>query len=144
MSATIVSIAIKREKRQALDEVERAEINAQGVVGNIVQSDHRRVTLMSREHWAQVQTELSMDLPWTTRRANILVTGMDMAGSMGKTLTIGDVKLLVEGETVPCGLMDDYFEGLKLALAPDYRGGVCARVLNGGNIANGDTISVSE
>lgn len=143
MSARIVGIALKTAHREPLEEVESVEVVDAGLVGNVEQKEHRRVTLMAREDWATVQEELSMDLPWITRRANILVEGMDMAGSMGKTLTVGGVELLVEGETYPCGLMDEYFEGLKLALTPNCRAGVHARVVQGGAIAVGDTISVS-
>lgn len=144
MAARVVGIAIKTEHRQPLTEVESADIVDAGLVGNVAQSDHRRVTLMAKEHWTTVQEELSTDLPWITRRANILVEGMDMAGSMGKTLSIGNVQLRVEGETYPCGLMDEYCEGLKLALTPDCRAGVHARVLQEGSITIGDTISASE
>lgn len=142
MSARVAGIAVKTAHRQPLEETDSVAIQESGIVGNVGQSDHRRVTLLSREQWEQVQSELDMDLPWTTRRANILVEGMDLGGTMGKTIAIGDVRLRVEGETHPCGLMDTYFQGLKTALAPDCRGGVHARVLAAGIISVGDTVSV--
>lgn len=144
MDARIAGIAVKTAHRQPLEEVAEADVQDSGIVGNVAQSDHRRVTLLSREQWEQVQTELSMDLPWTTRRANILVEGMDLGATMGKTLSIGEVELRIEGETHPCGLMDEYCLGLKTALVPDCRGGVHARVISTGKIAVGDTVSVAE
>lgn len=142
MAPRIAGIAIKEEHRQPLVEVERAEIVESGLVGNVSQSDRRRVTLMAREQWEAVQSELGTDLPWITRRANILTEGLTMGGLMGKSLKIGDAELLVEGETVPCDLMDEYFHGLKEVLTPDCRGGVYARVIRAGEIGVGDTISV--
>ena len=142
MSGRVAGLAVKTGHRQPLEEAETVEIQETGIVGNVGQSDRRRVTLLSREQWEQVQSELSMDLPWTTRRANILVEGMDLGSTLGKTILIGDVQLRVEGETHPCGLMDTYFEGLCQALVPECRGGVHARVLGTGSVSLGDTISV--
>lgn len=143
MASSVVGIAIKEAHRAPLVEVEQAEIVDSGLVGNVEQKEHRRVTLMDRRQWAEVQSELGMELPWTTRRANILTEGLVMADLMGKSLQIGDVELLVEGETVPCGLMDEYFPGLNEALKPDWRGGAYARVVKPGEIRVGDTIFVA-
>ena len=46
----------------------------------------REVTLLSAEAWAEVCRELGADLPWHKRRANFLVEGIDLAGTIGKTI----------------------------------------------------------
>jgi MOSC domain-containing protein YiiM len=55
-------------------------------------------------------------------------------------LRIGDVELEVTKETAPCYLMDQAHEGLLRALKPDWRGGVCCRVVKGGEIRLGDRV----
>jgi MOSC domain-containing protein YiiM len=142
MSGKIVAIAIKEAHGQPLVEVEQAEVIDSGLNGNVAQKGHRQVTLMSREQWSEVQSELSAEIPWTTRRANILTEGVDMTDIIGKSLKIGDIELKIECETEPCGLMEKSCQGLLNALTPDCRGGVCARVISTGSLKIGDTVSV--
>ena len=49
-------------------------------------------------------------------------------------------RLLVNGETKPCGLMERTLAGLEEALRPEWRGGVYVEVIDGGEIAVGDAI----
>ena len=78
-------------------------------------------------------------LPWVTRRANLLVEGTAVPRE-GDRLAIGDLLLEVTGKTQPCQLMDAAFRGLRKALKPDWRGGVCCRVLAGATIRLGDQV----
>jgi len=38
--------------------------------------------------------------------------------------------------------MDETEQGLRMALAPDWRGGVCCRVIRGGTISNGMLVTI--
>ena len=69
-------------------------------------------------------------------------TPMRFTESRGQRLRIGAVLFEVLGETRPCGLMDDVCQGLGDALAPDWRGGVFSRVLEGGEIRVGDPVEL--
>ncbi len=53
----------------------------------------REVTLMSIEAWRDVCSELQADLPWHTRRANLLIEGLDLGKTIGQTLSIGAVRV---------------------------------------------------
>ena len=46
-------------------------------------------------------------------------------------------------ETDPCSRMDEQHAGLRDALTPDWRGGVCCRVIAGGNVAVGDEVRLA-
>ena len=61
---------------------------------------------------------------------------------MGGVLRIGPLHLEVTGQTYPCQRMNEACAGLLSALAKDWRGGVTARVIEGGDIAMGDTVEV--
>lgn len=101
----------------------------------------RQITLLSQEQWLQTCQTIGADLPWTYRRANLLVSGMLFdANYVGKQIKIGSLVLLVCGETDPCYKMDKQFLGLKSALAPDWRGGVCCQVIADGRINIHDKI----
>jgi MOSC domain-containing protein YiiM len=103
----------------------------------------RQVTVLSADSWLQACAELGRELPWLTRRANLLVSGIGFGpGDVGRTLCIGELELLITRETDPCHKMDQACPGLMAALAPGWRGGVCCRVLTPGNIVLGDTVAL--
>lgn len=114
-----------------------------GVVGDVPgRSPAREVTVVDRAAWRSACRELGQDVPWTARRANLLVTGLDLRASAGCELRIGAVRLRVTGETLPCRIMDRQRAGLRRALEPDWRGGATCTVLAGGAVAVGDTVEL--
>lgn len=102
----------------------------------------REVTLISVQAWRDACTELGVELPWHTRRANLLIDGVDLAAALGHVIAIGQVQVRIHGETKPCGLMDAQHAGLREALKPQFRGGVHGEVLAGGVIRVGDAVRV--
>lgn len=85
--------------------------------------------------------ELSADVPAAARRANVMVSGVSLAGSRGRVIRLGAVRIRVRGETRPCELMDEAWPGLRQAMDPDWRGGVFGEVIEGGEAAIGDPVS---
>ena len=105
----------------------------------------RQVTLMERGDWDAAMAQLDSDVPWSERRVNLLVDGLDLPQQENTRLRIGlDVLLNITCECDPCSRMEAIVPGLKDALTPDRRGGVCARVLAGGTISVGDEIRIEE
>ena len=98
----------------------------------------RNVTVLGREGWQAACAELGRELPWTTRRANLLVEGVDLIESGGARIRIGEVVLLVTEECEPCQRMDEQSDGLRAALGPEWRAGVSCRVLTAGQVRIGD------
>jgi MOSC domain-containing protein YiiM len=119
------------------------------LVGRGIASENRKpgkreVTLLSAEAWAHACSELGVVLAWYTRRANLLIERLDLSTTVGRTITVGPVRLAVHGETKPCGIMDQQHGGLRKALTPPFRGGVYAQVLTGGVIHVGDPVCLEE
>ena len=105
----------------------------------------RQVTLMERGDWEAALAEVGRVIPWSERRSNLLVDGLDLPQVPGIRLRIGaEVVLEITRETDPCERMEALAPGLKLALMPDWRGGACTRVKTGGRIAIGDEIRIEE
>lgn len=102
----------------------------------------REVTILSRELWSELCSELGAELPWHTRRANLLLEGVDLAKTEGCILSIGPVRLKIHGQTHGCALMDELHDGLRKAMATDFRAGLHGEVLTGGTISVSDTVSV--
>ncbi len=105
----------------------------------------RQVTLLERGDWDAATRAVGHTLPWSERRANLLVDRLDLPQRPGVRLRIGaDVVLEITRETDPCERMDALAPGLRAAMTPDWRGGACSRVLVGGMIRVGDTITIIE
>jgi MOSC domain-containing protein YiiM len=113
-----------------------------GLQGDQKRGRKRQVTLLAAEAWEAATAELGVDAPPSRRRANVVIRGMDLAGTLGRQLRVGPVLIRVHGETDPCEMMDRVAPGLKDALTPHRRAGVFGAVIEGGAIAVGDTVTV--
>ena len=139
----LLALARAPVKRGALIPIAEAVIDVQeGVAGDARGTRvGRQVTVVFREGWEAACRDLGVELPWTTRRANLLVEGVEVPRE-GKRLVVGTAVLEVTQETQPCRVMEAAHRGLRAALTPDWRGGVCCRVLKGGTIRVGDRVHV--
>ena len=146
MAGRLIGIARKARRRAPMEEIQRARISAEGgVEGDHGPRPKRRVlTVLSREAWQAALDELggAGDAPWTFRRANLLVEGIDPPRAAGLRMRIGPVLLETTYETDPCARMDEQLPGLRKALEPDWRGGARARVLEEGEVALGDPVEI--
>jgi|SRR5215831_12055246 len=144
MTGKLIAIAKAAELRAPLQEINASNVTIEaGIDGDARgRKTNRQITVLFRESWDDACRDLGVELPWTTRRANLLVAGVEAPQSTGGKIRIGDVTLEVMLETDPCFLMEQAHAGLKAALTPKWRGGVCCKVLSGGRIAVGDAVSI--
>jgi MOSC domain-containing protein YiiM len=142
----LIGIARRDQRRASMQEIAVGTITiAAGLEGDYKGSKYpyRQITVLAREAWEGALAELGApDLPWTARRANLLVAGVALPRARGGILRIGPVLLEVTGQTYPCARMDEVHQGLLKVLGKTWRGGVTCRVLEGGPIAVGDTVEV--
>lgn len=125
-----------------MDPRPRATLRAgRGLEGSADQGGRRQVTLLALEAWRAAELVVGAAVDPARRRANLLLEGVDLAGSRGRVLRVGTSRLRVGGETRPCERMEEAFPGLQAALAIGWRGGVFAEVLDGGEIAIGDGVT---
>jgi MOSC domain-containing protein YiiM len=137
----IEGIAVRTAKNGPMKELSQANAEAGGgIEGDLRASLDRSITLLSADQWAQTMQELNRDLPWHTRRANVLVSGSGLGRLIGHEIQLGSVRVAVKGETAPCGLMEQLCPGLREALTPDCRGGVLGRITQSGTLTIGDEI----
>lgn len=141
--SSIKAIAIKNRPRVAMQVIDNAQVTvANGILGDFRGTQHgRQITILSESAWHKACAEVGRELPWTIRRANLLVDEVEFDASYtGKTVRIGEVELLVTEETDPCSRMDAQHPGLTAALTPEWRGGICCKVTKAGNIKVGDQV----
>ena len=126
-----------------MDRVERAELVAgRGVRGSANQGGRRQVSIISQEAWDAAIEQLGVAVDPSARRANVMVSGVDLEETRGKLLRLGPTLIRILGEVRPCERMDEAEEGLRNALKPHWRGGVFGEILEGGTIAVGDPAAI--
>jgi MOSC domain-containing protein YiiM len=136
-------IWIKRVHRGPMDAARRARVVAgKGIVGNANQGGKRQVTIVSNKHWTDVTAPLGDTPDPRLRRANLLVSDIDFSDARGKILKIGNVRVRIYGETRPCEQMEAAVPGLREAMSVPWGGGAHGEVLDDGEIAVGDAVTL--
>lgn len=131
----------KRAHRGPMDAIEVGELVAgEGLAGSVGRSRRRQVTIIEREVWDRVQEELQAAIPYSARRANLMISGIRLVDTRDQVLRIGETLLRIGGHTTPCERMDEAQEGLRAKLAPGWGGGAFAQVIAGGTIRVGDFV----
>jgi MOSC domain-containing protein YiiM len=139
MSGRVEALWTKRAHRGVMDEHHEVVcVAGKGIDGNTCRSSTRQVTIIAREQWEAMMRELGGAVPPAARRANIMLSGVELAKSRGKVLRLGGVRVRIRGETRPCERMDEALPGLRGAMDPEWRGGAFGEVLDDGLLAVGD------
>jgi len=123
-----------------MDPVETATLDAAGIVGNANRGGRRQVTIIARERWDELMRDLGASLPPSARRANLMVSGIELHESRGRILRVGPVRLRINGETRPCEQMEAAHAGLQALMRDRWGGGAFADVLAGGEIRIGQAV----
>jgi MOSC domain-containing protein YiiM len=135
----IEALWIKRAHGGVMDPASQATFLAgHGLDGNADVGGKRQVTVIALERWREVEDTLGQGLDPSTRRANVLVSGVDLLNARGKVLRLGTAHIAIRGETRPCEQMDAAAPGLRDALAAPWAGGAYGEVLDGGVVQVGD------
>lgn len=139
------------------DDVSRAEaIAGRGLVGdwtgakpsNNPQGSKRQVTLIQAEHLPVLAALLKIPVDVQLLKRNLVVSGINLLATKGlfkdqsMHLTIGDVVLEITGPCEPCSKMEAVL-GKGGYNAMRGHGGMTARIIRGGDLYVGDTITCS-
>lgn len=141
-------IGLRPARRAALDIVEQAECIADhGIRGDRSAEKaggKRQVTLIQAEHLPVIASCVGEDTvtPEMLRR-NLMVSGINLLALKDKIFTIGSVTLEYTGTCPPCSFMEETL-GNGGYNAMRGHGGITAKILTGGVISIGDTVSVAE
>ena len=143
MQGSVLALALRPVKSKAIIVQDTLELSPQaGVIGDHGTSRRRQVSLLDEDSWNAACIEVDEALNWTTRRSNVLVSGLDLQNLVGSQIRLGSALVEVMGEVVPCHVMDAAKKGLKLALKSEWRGGVYGRVIESGQVHVGDKITI--
>jgi MOSC domain-containing protein YiiM len=145
MAGKLEAIWINRAHRGPMDPTTSATlIEGKGVEGSVGRSSRRQVTIIEREVWDALMKQTNASAPPSTRRANLMISGVSLADTRKRVLRIGETRLEIAGETKPCERMEEAVPGLRAAMYPNWGGGAFAKVLSGGAIRVGDRVEFEE
>ena len=145
MAGRLEKIWAKRFRRGPVDAQSTAQVRARpSLLDNCGQGGFRQITIISQEQCQTVTATMGVKAEPSIRRANLLVSGINLEKSRGKVLIVGLFRLKVNGETRPGERMDEALHGLRAALDSHWAGGVYAEVLNDAVITTGDQVSWEE
>jgi MOSC domain-containing protein YiiM len=151
VAGEVVTIFIARSGGQPVERV--AEIEAlkdrglagdRFVEGTSVWSgvDECQVTLIALEALEEITTKTEVSVMEGQHRRNIVTRGVDLLKLRGSRFRVGDALLEFDRPRFPCRYIQSVSErGMTKALGRN-RGGICARVIEGGVIRPGDSIEV--
>ena len=141
MAGILEAFWLKRAHRGPMDSRSSAMlIVGKGIEGSVGRSSRRQVTLIEREIWEALMRQTGSNAPPSTRRANLMVSGISLADTRKRILRVGDTRLEIAGETKPCERMEEAVPGLRNAMYGNWGGGAFAKVLIGGEIRVGDVV----
>ena len=138
-------LGVRPQRREPPEVVQEIEVSPKkGILGDHYsgQSGNRDVTLIQAEHLPVVAALTGRDTldPGVLRR-NIVVSGLNLLALKDQTVQIGDAVLQITGQCHPCSKME-------IALGPGGynamrgHGGMTAKVIQGGKIRVGDSVTV--
>ncbi|HEY7446955.1 MAG TPA: MOSC domain-containing protein [Vicinamibacterales bacterium] len=141
MPGVLDAIYVKRARLGPMDARLRASLVAgRGLKGNADQGGRRQVTIVARERWDELMANLDLSLDPASRRANLVVKGIELEDSGGRVLRVGPCRVRLIGETRPCERMEEAAPGLQDAMRERWGGGAYGEVLDDGEIAVGDEV----
>jgi len=106
--------------------------------------DECQVTLIAFEALEEIATKTEVQVMSGEHRRNIVTRGVDLLKLRGSRFRVGEALLEFDRPRPPCRYIQSVSEkGMTKALGRN-RGGICARVVEGGLIRPGDPIEIVE
>jgi MOSC domain-containing protein YiiM len=151
MKGVVEEIYITGEGSAAMERVEEVQtIEGRGIEGDrycegngfwTPYGDVCEVTLISSEDLDRIESELGIRVKSGEHRRNIVTRGIDLNDLRRKRFRIGETVLEYDRPRPPCRHVQELTEpGMTRALKG--RGGICAKVVEGGRIRAQDAIEV--
>jgi MOSC domain-containing protein YiiM len=143
MEGVVEGIYVAREGSAAMERVDEVKIvEGRGIEGDryfegtgfwTPYGDVCEVTLISSEDLDHIESELGISVKSGEHRRNIVTRGIDLNELRKKRFRVGETVLEYDRPRPPCRHVQDLTEpGMTRALRG--RGGICARVVEGGKI----------
>lgn len=138
-------LGVRPAKHAYVQELTELEVDTeQGIIGDHYQgrSGKRQVTILQHEHLAVIQSLLHLPVDPRLLRRNFLVSGINVHALRESLFRIGpEVILAGTGDCHPCSKMEQNL-GHGGYSAMRGHGGITCRVVHGGKIKVGDSVTI--
>jgi len=142
--AEVVSIHTASERSGPAQALAEAEVVTDyGIAGDWRSHPRntRQLTLIEEEGLLASGSRLGLTIPPGASRRQVVVRGVSLNATLGKNVRLGQVVVEVTDLCDPCENMERTI-GPGARLAMETRGGICARVLEGGTLRVGDQVVI--
>jgi len=142
----VISIHIVREEGGPPERVESIEARTDHGLVNDHRSrpgKKRQLTMIDQAMLDEVARTLGHPVPDGASRRQLVISGLDLNALIGKTLNIGPAVVRVDSDCPPCDLMETSI-GPGARAAMQTRAGLCCTVLRGGEIRQGQRVTLAE
>jgi MOSC domain-containing protein YiiM len=149
---TVETIYTTPEGSAPMKETDRIEaVERQGLHGDRYMKgtgyysgmDECEVTLIESEAIAEIREEYDIDLSDGRHRRNIVTRGVSVHDLLDQQFTIGEATFEGTRPRPPCAHVEQVADESGVARAlKNHRGGICASVVEGGEVHAGDDLEV--
>lgn len=153
MDARIEQLFVAPEEAAEMESRESVECAEGGILGDRYYSgdghyapyDTCQVTLVSWDDILDIREKFDIDLTDGRHRRNVVVSGVEPTDFLETTFRMGAATLRGTRRRPPCAHVEEVAgeSGVVEALG-DGRAGICADVIDGGEVAIGDSVEILE
>ncbi|WP_299270554.1 MOSC domain-containing protein [Halorientalis sp.] len=153
MTGTVEAVWVTETGSAPMESVDSVRAVRGGIEGDRYQRgtgyysgfDECEVTLIEAEAIERIRAEDGIDLTDGRHRRNLVTRGLDVHELLDTRFTVGDATFEGTRPRPPCAHVEQVAgeDGVAKSLGSD-RGGICARVVDGGTVAVDDEVEVGE
>ena len=144
----VYEIGIAKKNNQEIDKKESIEVVAsKGIVGDRYfhdfNGDREQITLIESENIDYYNNTFNTKFTYLEFRRNIVTKNIQLNDLVGKTITVGEIKLKVNDLCRPCKDLQNRLGKDNIIKEFLRRGGLRCEILSSGTINIGDKITIS-
>ena len=144
----VYEIGIAKKNNQEIDKKESIEVVAsKGIVGDRYfhdfNGDREQITLIESENIDYYNNTFNTKFTYLEFRRNIVTKNIQLNDLVGKTITVGEIKLKVNDLCRPCKDLQNRLGKNNIIKEFLRRGGLRCEILSSGTINIGDKITIS-
>ena len=144
----VYEIGIAKKNNQEVEKKESIEVVAsKGIVGDRYfhdfNGDREQITLIESENIDYYNNTFNTKFTYLEFRRNIVTKNIQLNDLVGKTITVGEIKLKVNDLCRPCKDLQNRLGKNNIIKEFLRRGGLRCEILSSGTINIGDKITIS-
>ena len=146
--SVVYEIGITEKNNQEIEKKESIEVVAsKGIVGDRYfhdfNGDREQITLIESENIDYYNNTFNTKFTYLEFRRNIVTKNIQLNDLVGKTITVGEIKLKVNDLCRPCKDLQNRLGKNNIIKEFLRRGGLRCEILSSGTINIGDKITIS-